>query len=91
MTEPDPTPTELKPADPLAHKLRKRSRHTNDSIGERLEMLYAESAAFYAKAEARTDSALEKIAKPGVSILIVLAVLIGAMVIGDTIGIASVF
>ena len=80
----DPTPTELKPA-------RKRSRHTNDSIGERLEMLYAESRAFYDKAEARTDSALEKIAKPGVSVLIVLAVLIFAMVIGDTIGIASVF
>ena len=80
----DPTPSELKPA-------RKRSRHTNDSIGERLEQFAARSEAFYAKAEARTDSALEKIAKPGVSILIVLAVLIGAMVIGDLIGIASVF
>ena len=80
----DPTPTELKPA-------RKRSRHTNDSIGEQLAMFYDESKAFYAKAEARTDSELAKIAKPGVSVLIVFAVLIGAMVIGDLIGIARVF
>ena len=67
------------------------SEHTIHSIGETANHHYKEFKAFVAKAEAKTDEGLVWWRKSHWSALIGLGLLIAAMVVGDILGIASLF
>ena len=66
-------------------------KHTLHSVGETVTKHYTEFQAFVKRAEAKTDEGLVWWRKSHWSALIGLGLLILAMVVGDILGIASLF
>ena len=65
--------------------------HTIHSVGEELKSLHDESKAFMKRAETKADEGLVWWRTSHWSALIGLGLLIAAMVVGDILGIASLF
>ena len=68
-----------------------KMEHTLHSVGETVERHFREFRAFAGKAESKADEGLEWWKKSHWSALIGLVLLLAAMVVGDILGIASLF
>ena len=67
------------------------TKHSLHSVGEAVNKHYAEFKAFAKRAETKTDEGLVWWRKSYYSALIGVGLVIGAMVVGDILGIAGLF